>query len=76
MHLAVSARYMVLFSAKEVYVSWCQPGSLMHLPSCFLVPAPCSGNGSRGIHIPFDLLQEAALCTPVADYLFDFDSKG
>ena len=29
-----------------------------------------------GIHIPFDLLQKAALCTPVADYLFDFDSQG
>ena len=30
----------------------------------------------RGIHIPFDLLQEATLCTPVADYLFDFNSQG
>ena len=30
----------------------------------------------RGIHILFDLLQKAALCTPVADYMFDFDSQG
>ena len=28
------------------------------------------------IHIPFDLLQKAALYAPVADYLFDFDSQG
>ena len=48
MHLAASAQCMVLFSAKEVHVSWCHPGSLMHSPSCSLVPAPCSGNGSRG----------------------------
>ena len=73
MHLAASARCMVLFSAKEVHVSWCHLGSLMHSPSCFLVPAPCSGSG---ILIPFDLLQKAALYAPVADYLFDFDSQG
>ena len=76
MHLAASAWCMVLFSAKGVHVSWCHPGSLMHLLSCSLVPAPCSSNGSRGIHILFDLMQKAALCTPVADYLFDFDSQG
>ena len=29
-----------------------------------------------GIQIPFDLLQKAALYTPVADYLFDFHSQG
>ena len=77
MHLAASARCMVLFSAKRVQVSWCPPGSLMHSPPCSLVPVPCSGKGSQG-HPPFPLIfcKKAALCTPVADYLFDFDSQG
>ena len=41
-------------------VSWC-----LHLAAAM---------DHRGIYIPFDLLQKAALCTPAADYLFDFDS--
>ena len=37
---------------------------------------PAATMDHRGIRIPFDLLQKAALWTPVADYLFDFDSQG
>ena len=54
MHLAASARCMVLFSAKGVHVSWCHPGSLMHLLTHSLVHAPCSGKGSHGAS-PFPL---------------------
>ena len=43
-------------------VSWC-----LHL---------AAATDHSGIHIPFDLLQKAALYAPVADYLFDFDSQG
>ena len=77
MHLAASAQCMVLFSAKGVHVSWCHPGSLMHSPPCSLVHAPCSGKRIIWAS-PFPLIfcKKAALCTPVADYLFDFDSQG
>ena len=43
-------------------VSWC-----LHLAAV---------TDHSGIHIPFDLLQKAALYAPVADYLFDFHSQG
>ena len=74
-HLAASTRCMVLFSAKEVHVSWCLGNLCTHrlVPWCM---HPAAATDHRGIHIPFDLLQEATLCTPVADYLFDFDSQG
>ena len=49
------------------------------LCTCRLVPwclHLAAATDCGNIHIPFDLLQKAAPCTPVTDYLFDFDSQG
>ena len=76
MHLVASARCMVLFFAKGMHVSWCHPESLMHSPPCPWCLHLAVARDCGGILIPFDHLQKAAPCTPVADYLFDFDSQG
>ena len=77
MHLAASARCMVLFFRKRGAGELVPPWVPYALATLFLGACTLQWQGITWAS-PFPLIfcRKAALCTPVADYLFDFNSEG
>ena len=72
MHLAASAWCMVLFSAKGVHVRVLYALTALFPSVCTLQRQRIAGAST----FPLIFLQKAAMCTTVANYLFNFDSQG